>query len=806
MLNLKKRMNLTAPVMAAAIGALLFVITYGVRILNPTYVGWLMQEGKDLSQHYFGWCFFRQSPWHFPLGLTSTLGYPQMTSVMFTDSIPLVAVFFKLLSPILPETFQYFGLWGIVCFMLNGAVGAMICMRFTDSKPRAVLGGTMFILSPIVLQRLYYHSALAGHWLIFLGIYLLVSHAALKDKFKSALLYWGILGALCASIHQYFLPMCGILCFGYALFELLKNKRIKGLLHCVVFIGAALAVDYLLGAFSVNAHTEASGLGTYSFNLNALFNPQGFSKVFPDLPTYNDQHEGFAYLGFGVIVAYLIDVVVRLYLREKQPPRKFGSLLRAYWKDALVYAFIIAACIGMALSPVVTLGDRVLFTMPLPETITNLWSVFRATGRLVWPVPYLIMVFGLAALLRREKKLPALIAIAFCVCCQLYDLSGVLKNRHENYSAVYVPESPITKSFWSQLGQSEKLEHLVISEKIADPWGSYLYPFAGVAVENHWTLNNFYFARSYDGVADTWKEALMAPTEDMVLVLSPEEHEIFAMSAAKEINFYEIDDVIVGLCDASLVSQKPMPRTSSGFAYVFGEGQNMQGGEDIDGVRYIYPDGLSYGPYVAVAPGIYQVEIRGSNLDLGDYDATANAGSHQLILHGRKVEPDRVRYRIQVLEPIVDLETRVFNNSENTMTIQSLTLTELEGEMEFYGDFDYTASFTDGANLMGGQDVGGVRQINPGGVSAGPHIQADAGVYEIEITGDGIATAEIDCVSEDGMNIFVPFDYSQKGDTITFRVKAVAPVEALEVQIHNDTPSQISVKSLRIRSVENLLD
>ncbi len=77
----------------------------------------LVADGGDPSQHYLGWEFYRRSDWFFPLGLTDQLAYPLKTSVIYTDSIPLFAVFFKLFRHILPAQFQYFGIWGVVVLL-----------------------------------------------------------------------------------------------------------------------------------------------------------------------------------------------------------------------------------------------------------------------------------------------------------------------------------------------------------------------------------------------------------------------------------------------------------------------------------------------------------------------------------------------------------------------------------------------------------------------------------------------------------------------------------------------------------------
>ena len=136
------------------IGAAVFIYIYGTKILNPTYDDWLM-SGEDLTQHYLGWVFFRKSGFNFPFGLTEGLLYPDKISVIFTDSIPLFAFIFKLLSPLLPETFQYFGLWGILCYMLQGGLGTVLVKKFTDSNIIPVLSSVIFAFSPIVIYRLY---------------------------------------------------------------------------------------------------------------------------------------------------------------------------------------------------------------------------------------------------------------------------------------------------------------------------------------------------------------------------------------------------------------------------------------------------------------------------------------------------------------------------------------------------------------------------------------------------------------------------------------------------------------------------
>lgn len=117
-----KSTYIVVPLLSALLGAAIFLRIYGWQVLVPTYTDWLTMGVADLSQHYLGWCFYRNSPWLLPIGMMNTLPYPFVASIIFSDSIPVMAVLFKLLSPVLPQSFQYFGIWGLLCFMLQAAL------------------------------------------------------------------------------------------------------------------------------------------------------------------------------------------------------------------------------------------------------------------------------------------------------------------------------------------------------------------------------------------------------------------------------------------------------------------------------------------------------------------------------------------------------------------------------------------------------------------------------------------------------------------------------------------------------------
>lgn len=527
-------------IVGAILGAIFFIIIYGFRVLDPTYDEWLLGKG-DLTQHYLGWCFYRRSEWTFPVGLTNQLAYPTYTSVIFTDSIPAFAIFFKLLSPLLPETFQYFGLWGILCFCLQGYFAVKILREFSVGILQSLFGSIFFIVSPILLERMFRHTALSGHWIILASIYLFEMHR--KQEYRHIVktsLYWGLIGGLIASIHLYFLPMCGMFLAGYIFCSFIKEKRveIKYALPGVAFCGCLFGVTYLLGGFSSHANLADAGLGDCSFNLNGFINSKGYSRVFNALPTYTDgQYEGFAYLGLGVMIL-LLTALFYVTISIK----KIG---KETWLYGLMYVFISIALVIFAASPIVTFNDKFLFKITDSSTLTNYWSIFRSTGRIIWPVCYLIYIGVVVCndrLFRNfmHKEYWAAILIGVCCFLQNFDISQKLIEQHNEFTSKQKYESILKSEIWSKAAQHDSLKHVI--------WVSNSYEnreilhFAKYAYDNDLTMNNYYFARGISVKENT--ERSLNDLNDTCLY-------IFKSDVVDEIdkynlNFYEADGYIVG--------------------------------------------------------------------------------------------------------------------------------------------------------------------------------------------------------------------------------------------------------------------
>ena len=539
-----KRININ--IVAALLGGIAFVLIYGIKILNPLYTDWLL-TGGDPSQHYLGWEFFRRSDWYFPLGLTDQLAYPLKTSVIYTDSIPIFAVFFKLFRSILPQQFQYFGIWGLLCFVLQGYYAAKILGERSSSKTVILAGSIFFIVSPIMVFRMYYHTALAAHWLILLAIYFYSKHEKeYRDIFRPVM-QWGILGILIGSIHLYFVPMCGAILLGYILCSIWKERkiRIRFFYPGISFSVGLFLTVYLLGGFSSGADTGTNNLGLFSFNLNAFLNPMSYSTLLKntslwDWPFYTQgQYEGFSYLGMGIILLCACGIVLMIknICRRKKP-----SVYQ------IMTVLMSVGLIVMAASPTITWNDKLLLQLPYSSTIYKYWGIFGSCGRMAWPVVYFLMIFGITSIGNmkwKRKEISNVIIILACLV-QVIDLSGQLYKRHENYSKKVVYQSPLTGTVWDDIITSGEYKHVVWVTHNVDH--NDVIQVAIYAMRNDMTMGNFYFARGIDK-RDIIEEQLQNTAEDCVYVFLKSddtfEYEIYE-NYEDVLHFYPCGDYMIG--------------------------------------------------------------------------------------------------------------------------------------------------------------------------------------------------------------------------------------------------------------------
>lgn len=535
------------------IGLVIFCVLYGVDVINVTNDGWLL-AGGDLTQHYVGWKFFRNSDWHFPIGIMDGLVYPQQICVIFTDSIPLFALFFKLLSPILPDTFQYFGLWGMLSYILMGAVSAVIMRKGTKNPAVCVISSVFFSFSPYVIQRMFRHTALAGNWLILLAIAIWIYKPWFRT-FKRKTIAWGLLLVAASLVHIYYIPMIMLFLFFSCLQDLLENNGWKAdiAMGCLVVL-ADLAVLYCVGAFSSTTKLSGEGLGLYSANLNTLWNPLGKGRFLSSLPIMSiGQDEGYGYLGLGMlilggiaVVSWIVRFSWKILKRENMTPAD----LRGRIAFPVCVLMMLLTTVVLAAGPEFTYDQEILTKIDYPDKILEILSIFRASGRFIWCAGYMLMFFillSVASLLRQKWAVLAILSAA--VCLQVADLQ--LYARSGGYVLARGAEEKeiLNEEDWEAvLEGKEHMTFIPFSLLSGTQEGSdAMYAFANLAVDHDMTINWCTVARADvdRATADDsgLRQALAAGNRDKTSVYildSKETGEYYQM------NVQVIDGYIVG--------------------------------------------------------------------------------------------------------------------------------------------------------------------------------------------------------------------------------------------------------------------
>jgi hypothetical protein len=519
------------------LGTLFFIYIFGTAILDFTYTDWLM-SGGDLSQHYLGWKLFRNSAWHFPLGLMDNIVYPFKISIIYTDSIPLFAVIFKLLSPILPENFQYFGLFGILCYALQGGIGALVVKKIGGNTDQSIIGSMFFTLSTVMIWRLYFHTSLAAHFILLLCILLCLQENLNQKK---RIIFWSCLFVLSVLIHMYFVPMVMVFMF----FQLLRNyfltKNFKN--QCVV-IGSAFLIligtMFCFGAFYFVKTSDRGGLGNAATNLNSFFNPMGMSRFIKDMPLVSAfPHEGFSYLGLGIILFIIIIIAYRI---------NQGTLLKTTVESKTgLFPYIIgiaASFLLFSLSPTIALNQYKLFTYPVLWPIDQLWSVFRSTGRMTWPILYIIITFCVWWAVTRFSRKKAVIILSVLLFIQWVDTKDWFTDKGTGFKTMTTWHTELPSPAWADLANDYK--HILFMDNYVK-----LNSFLDLAANNKMTVNDAYLARSNQKMIDEnkqkEKEYLMnnGPKGDTVYIFQNMEQALLFKDLGYVIYFFLIDDVFV---------------------------------------------------------------------------------------------------------------------------------------------------------------------------------------------------------------------------------------------------------------------
>ena len=532
----------------ALVGFAVYVYVTHFYGLNPFKVDWLLPFWRgniDSSQHYIGWEFFRQAPLlQWPPGKSPNLGPTGGSGIALTDSLPLFAFLFKPLLHWTSRPFQYFGIWILTCFVLQAVFAWKLITIWIKKWEQALLAVLFICFTPMFLDRMTWHFALAGHWLLLASLFLMFTENFSIRK-------WLMLGIAATLIQPYLAIMVSIL---YLLTLLAQGSRVKQVSWIAFRTTTYGTVIFITGWFSglfqfgLGA-AGSSGFGMYSANVLTWVDP-GFtwfnrftwSRAVPDQWQGDGQYEGLGFLGAGVLLVALVVWVVLIFrstwLRRALlvvppvvAPVLWGHTGATQFKLCALFGVLVGVILvavhsqlavaksrtlvclcGLgflslgAISNVVFVGDDSVGSFPIPSPLEQLFSIVRTSGRLLWPVTYLLMCVIIVSLSRNLRRYIATAVLVLAFSFQIHDSSNVIAITRESFNRGSAPEF-LVSPLWDILGNKYSKVAIVLPNEAPmlyptnpDWWApdySYLWRDVGLfAVRHNMQLNSFYFSRA----------------------------------------------------------------------------------------------------------------------------------------------------------------------------------------------------------------------------------------------------------------------------------------------------------------------
>lgn len=409
----------------------------------------------EFSQHM--WEYFRYTPvlqWPITELPAAGDGWGTVTYSLHLLSIPL-----KFLSPFLPESFQFYGLWTLANFGLQGFFAERLFFQLRLREIERILGAMSMLIAPAFIFRISMtHLELAAHWLIIAALLVYVSEGNSRVIGKVCLL-----SSLALLANLYLFVMVFLIALTTLARPLFSDGKDPRKIRTIVLQIAGLTflsgiTVWALGYLTYQS--SSSGVGFFRLNALAFFNPgfnptESFSSVLDGIPSFTtrqffaEEGEGFGYLGLvGVIGIVALIFSIPRWLNHRN--------LQVFSPLVGVAAFLFA----------VALSDRVAIVrreiqLPIPQVLVDVRQVFRAATRFSWVAYYLLLVLGWIAIckLTRRARIAAIALPLILVLGVADQWGGVTKSRT---NIVEVRRQSTFKSVeWETFGRSATKMFLV---------------------------------------------------------------------------------------------------------------------------------------------------------------------------------------------------------------------------------------------------------------------------------------------------------------------------------------------------------
>ena len=400
--------------LAAAIGLWAALNVFPVRdLLGRLPPG--VPSGADQLQHVAGELYFLAEPWHWPLFEVHGLDAPHGVNIALTDSIPLAAVVLKLLHPWLPGVREAVGPWLGLAWLMQ-PVAAVYALRGTGERGVAasLAVAVMAAAMPTFLLRVG-HAALDGHFILLgaLGLYL---RATRPGAHAAPIAMLSLLVVLTLFVHPYLMAMSAAIAVAVPATLAARALWRRATLAALPVLAALVVTAESAKLFGYTSGRAPGDYGLFVMNLAAPFWP-ALSRLAPHAAaqatdaTGGQLFEGYQYLGAGLLGLLFVLMATRhgrSWIVSSR--RRHAGLL-----------WVCVALTAYAVSTQVTLFRHVLLRLPV---VPPGGYVFRASGRLFWPVAYVLLLAAVrgTAVMGSRVRAPLLL---FAAGLQLFDSSGL---------------------------------------------------------------------------------------------------------------------------------------------------------------------------------------------------------------------------------------------------------------------------------------------------------------------------------------------------------------------------------------------
>jgi len=430
----------------------------------------LVKPVDDFLQHQTGILAYLNEPWHWPPFHTALLAAPQGTSLVFTDSLPGPTLLAKAVESLTGWRAPVLAWWLLATYLLQPVAMAAVLRALGVERLLPLLAGAVISLAlPWFLWR-FGHSALAGHFILLFQFALVLGLPQAREP-GARLLACGLLAWAALLVHAYLFLMVAAVGAG-GLGDALRRRQLDwrtALAGLAGWLAGTLLLLWVAGYFAFSA--PLWGYGYYSMNLLSPLVPQasGILPGFADWlfgaasavpvtlpehlrphPGYADlldatggQYEGYAWLGFGVLL--LLGATLGWRRGE----------IGETWRRYRLLALILLALGLLALAGQLWIGHWRVLALPEPPSIV---TAFRSNGRLIWPLLYLATAVAIVAVSRLPRQRLAAGLLLAAALLQVLDARPLLARLMAGLRADPVESFPA--ELWRPLIQRH--ERLVV--------------------------------------------------------------------------------------------------------------------------------------------------------------------------------------------------------------------------------------------------------------------------------------------------------------------------------------------------------